>query len=79
MSDMKPVLDALAKLDERQDRMELTLTKNTVSLEEHMRRTALLEEEFKPVKAHVTFLNNAAKAISLLTAAVLTLKQLGLL
>jgi hypothetical protein len=37
------------RLDERQDRMEILMEKNTVILEEHMRRTKALEEIVKPI------------------------------
>jgi predicted nucleic acid-binding Zn-ribbon protein len=37
------------KIDERLDRIEIQITKNTSSLEEHMRRTEALEELVKPI------------------------------
>lgn len=79
MSDLKPVLDALAKLDERQDRMDLTLSKNTDHLAEHMRRTANLETRIAPLEKLAERGIGIAWASSVLLAALLALKQFGLL
>lgn len=70
--------DKLDKLDTRQDRMEVTLTRNTASLEEHMRRTAMLEEEFKPVKRDWTFAKNIGKFLGAAISGALAAKALGL-
>lgn len=50
----------LEKIDERLTSIEHTLLRNTISLEEHMRRSAMAEEgiktlaaELKPVQLHV--------------------------
>ncbi len=50
----------LEKIDERLTSIEHTLLRNTISLEEHMRRSALAEEgiktlaaELKPIQLHV--------------------------
>jgi hypothetical protein len=68
----------LERLDERLDTIAVTLARNTSSLEEHIRRTEILEQDFKPVKSHVTLMNNAAKVSSALLAAILAAKSLGL-
>jgi chromosome segregation ATPase len=57
----KRIEDKLDKLDERLDAMSTTLAVNTESLKEHMKRTAIIEQELKPVKAHVQLMNALAK------------------
>lgn len=52
----------LDKLDERQDRMELTLQHQTDQLGEHMRRTDLLETEQEAIRADMKPLTNAVVA-----------------
>lgn len=51
--------------DVREDVTEIkvTMARNTSSLEEHMRRTAALERQLEPIKAHVTLVNNMLKLI----------------
>jgi hypothetical protein len=56
-----------------------TLVRLTTTVEHHVRRTDLLEADIKPIKAHVQFLNNTAKLISLAVAGLLALRSLGLL
>lgn len=43
-----------------------TLVLNTQSLQEHMRRTALLEKEIKPLVKHVEQVRGAGKLLALL-------------
>lgn len=50
-------------------RVDKTLDRNTASLEEHMKRTSLLESELRPIKAHVEFVNSAAKFVTILFGA----------
>jgi hypothetical protein len=73
------ILAKLDKMDERLDTVTITLVRNTEHLAEHMRRTAILEEDFKPVKAHVQLMNNVAKITSVVLAGVLAAKSLGVL
>jgi hypothetical protein len=79
----KLVIAKLDKLDERLDEHGQTLTRNTSSLQEHIRRTEILEGEMQPVKAHVHLVNTAAKVVSGLVGAAAVLgglaKTLGLL
>lgn len=49
--------------------------KHQASLEEHMRRTELLEEELKPVKTHVEQVRGAGKLLGLITT-ILTISSL---
>lgn len=60
----------LDKLDERLDTLSGTLIKNTESLQEHMRRTDLLEEKLVPVEEHVSFMKNGFKAVGWFCGAI---------
>lgn len=51
--DMDRVLDKLDKIDDRLGIMDVTLVRNTASLEEHIRRTNLLEQAQKELKDSV--------------------------
>lgn len=62
-------------LDTRLDRIDVTLAKQHLSLEHHIKRTELAEEnlgllkkELKPLAEHVITINNIAKIISVLAA-----------
>lgn len=67
------ILTKVDKLDTRQDEMDKTLVRNTVSLEEHMRRTNILEQQIVPIKAHVDFMRIGAawvaKSVAVITGA----------
>lgn len=78
MSDDQRIHDKLDKLDERLDQQGITLVKNTAILEEHIKRTALLEEDMRPIKKHVALVNAAAKIGSAALGLLLAAKQLGL-
>lgn len=43
------ILDKLDKTDDTLNKINETLTRNTVSLEQHMKRTALLEQTLLPI------------------------------
>jgi len=47
--------------------IDATLAAQHVSLKEHIRRTALLEAEIKPVKRHVDMVNGALKLLGLIS------------
>lgn len=66
------------RLDERLDSIDKTLTVNTTSLVEHVKRTNLLEQDMRPIKAHVALVNAAAKVLSVLFSILLGAKALGL-
>lgn len=56
---------------ERLHRIELIMERNTTSLEEHMRRTEVLEQKMEHVDTHVKMVNGIVKfllALSALTA-----------
>lgn len=61
------------KLDERLDRIDVTLAKQHESLDHHIKRTALAEEnieilrsEIKPLSQHVATINHLAKIVSVM-------------
>ncbi len=74
----------LEKLDEKMDKVQehlgsidVTLAKNTTSLEEHIRRTELAEEaigtikdELKPIQKHVTQVHTVFSAIGFISVVV---------
>jgi hypothetical protein len=53
----------LDNLDKKQDEMNETLVRNTVSLEVHVKRTDMLEAEIKPMKSFMTVVNAGLKII----------------
>jgi hypothetical protein len=61
----------MTNIDKRLDKIEKILLRNTISLEDHMRRTALLEEEVKALRkadtartSMATFIDSAFKIIA---------------
>lgn len=58
------------KLDDRIASIDRTLAVNTESLVQHMRRTALLEDDLKPVKKHVNRLDGAMKTFAFISLVV---------
>lgn len=74
MTDFERLLDTSEKISDRQYEMNLTLVRLTTTVEEHVRRTNLLEDEIKtvredlqPIAAHVTLMQNTGKNVWLLT------------
>ena len=67
--------DKFQRLEEKLDflgehlaEIDKTLVRNTVSLEDHVRRTNLLETKLEPVEKHVAVIQGIAKFIALLGA-----------
>lgn len=80
---MKDQLDRIeAKvggLDDRLDKVDITLAAQHVSLKEHMRRTSILENDIKPIKKHVQRVHGALAFLGLLSVIaglILTIKQI---
>lgn len=46
--------------------IDTTLSVQAIQLEEHIRRTALLEAELRPIRRHVDMMSGALKLIGLL-------------
>jgi hypothetical protein len=68
----------LNKIEARLGKMEETLIRNTISLEEHMRRTELLEAEIVPLRRQANIIDGATKVIVSLVALLVALKKLDL-
>ena len=64
--DLDYLHDMVAKVDSRLDDMAETLVKHDANLAEHMRRTALLEQEISPIKKHVYMVQGVGAFIGLL-------------
>lgn len=59
------ILDKLDRIEAIQVKQEVHLGKLTVSVEEHVKRTNLLEEDIRPIKKHVAMVEGALKLIAL--------------
>lgn len=73
------VLDKLDKLDTRIDNIDITLAKQHLSLEEHIKRSNMLEAKLEPVEKHVNSVNAVLKfagGIAILLAAFESIKNL---
>lgn len=88
--DEKYLFTKLDKIEERLNSIDVTLERNTVSLEHHIYRTSqneemitLIKDDLKPVKAHIANLQGVVKAITItsisLGIVVSILKILGVL
>ena len=53
----------LQELSDEQKKMNEILAVNTARLEEHMRRTNILEDKLVPVEDHVKFINMLVKVL----------------
>lgn len=56
-------MEPLDKIVEHLGRIDVTLMRNTVTLEEHVKRTNILEDRIKPIEKHVFMLQGALKLI----------------
>lgn len=71
--DWKWIQEKLEKIDSRTDEQAVTLARLTATVEEHVRRTNLLEQKLEPVDTHVKMVQGVGKALLFLagTAGVL--------
>lgn len=60
---MKRLEDKLDKVIETQSEINVTLVKQSVILEEHVKRTNLLEQKLEPVEKHVAMVQGAIKVV----------------
>ncbi len=68
------------KIDDGNDHLasiDITLAEQHISLREHMRRTALIEQDLKPIKNHVAMMNAAAKIITIVGGMMALYKYFG--
>lgn len=62
---MEPkALEILMEVEKRMGRFELLLERNTDSLEEHIKRTEMLEERVQPLENHIAMWAGAGKTIA---------------
>lgn len=64
--DERRIEDKIDKIIEKVNTIDVTLAKQQVTLDEHVRRTNLLEEKMEPVEKHVTIVNGCLKIIAAL-------------
>jgi hypothetical protein len=67
----------LQTIEKRLVKIERILMRNTLSLEEHIRRTNLIEEELRPLKKSHNVIDGIWKLILSLVGVLVGLKQLG--
>ncbi len=60
--------DKIDTVVERLSSIDITLAKQHVSLDEHIKRTAMLENALEPIKKHVNMVQGALKFITALAA-----------
>jgi hypothetical protein len=70
--------DLLNKIETRLGKMEETLIRNTISLEEHMRRTEILEKEIIPLRRQANIIDGASKIIVSLVALLVAARKLDI-
>jgi hypothetical protein len=58
--------DKIDKVMEHTSSIDITLAKQHVILEEHVKRTNLLEEKLEPIQKHVNMVHGALKLIGLI-------------
>lgn len=73
MADDKRLERIETKIDHITDKivsLDITSAKQQTSLDEHIRRTNLLEEEIRPIKKHVDRVNGALSVIGFIAVLV---------
>lgn len=58
------------KLDQHLSSIDITLAKQSVILDEHVKRTNLLEERITPIERHVSMINGALKFLGILAVII---------
>jgi len=67
---MERLEEKLDKIVEQIAEINVTMARNTASLDEHIRRTNMLEEKLEPVEKHVLMVNSITKfVITMITLA----------
>lgn len=61
MDNVKRIEDKIDKVLDKQNSMDITLAKQSVILEEHVKRTNLLEAKIVPIEKHVAMVHGALK------------------
>ena len=63
MENLDRIFNKIDKIDERLSNIDTTLAKQSTSLDEHIRRTNILEEEIRPIKKHIYLVEAVFKII----------------
>ena len=66
MDDTKRIEDKLDKIVDTQVEQAVTLARLTVSVEDHVMRTNILQEAIEPIKRHAAMVEGALKLIALM-------------
>lgn len=64
------ILDKLDSLDSRLDSIDHTLVRQNITLEDHVKRTNLLEEAIKPLEDNVNYMKGIYKFLGLIAILV---------
>lgn len=75
---LEKLFDKVESVDKRLDNVDVTLAKQNEQLTEHIRRTAIAEENIKHINKHVSFVEGGLKAIGVLSMILGLLKLIGL-
>lgn len=65
MKDDSRLEDKIDKMTDKIINIDVTLAKQSVILEEHVKRTNLLEEKMEPIEKHVHMVNGVSKFLVL--------------
>ena len=76
MEDQKRLEDKIDKITDKIANIDVTLGKQSVILEEHVKRTNLLEEKLEPIEKHVHMIQGALKLFGLIAMFVAILEGL---
>ena len=60
------IFEKVESIEMRLQSIDMTLLKQHLSLDEHMRRTEIIEKELQPVVKHVEQMRGAAKLLGIL-------------
>jgi hypothetical protein len=63
---LERIEDKIDKLDEHLARIDITLTKQSVILDEHQKRSTNLEERMEPIEEHIQGLKGVVKFLKML-------------
>lgn len=76
---LERIEDKIDKIGDKQSEMSATLSAQHISLQEHMRRTALLETAIKPIVRKISMAEGALKLIGILAAIATIIEAIRLL
>ena len=71
--------DKLTIISDRLGSIDVTLAKQNIQLTEHIRRTAILEAEIKPIRKHVTVVQGVGASLGVISVILSILYRMGFL